>query len=773
MDNRNFLDAIISHMPVMITVKDAQHLKIFKANQASADFLGVAPEQLVGLDLRTVFPEEIARKLMDADKRVLATGQTFSEIEIIPDDGEHCNLRYVQTTKLPIMDAEGQPLYLLSVSEDITEAKRKEAELKYALNLAEEATAAKSQFLANMSHEIRTPMNAIIGMAYLTLKTGLNPVQQDYISKIHNAGTSLLGIINEILDFSKVESGKLELENTEFTLLEVISGALDLSSQTAEEKGLQLLCKIPPDVPARLRGDPLRLGQIITNLLSNAIKFTAEGEISIAAELNSRIDSRVKLQISVRDTGIGMSKETESKVFQAFTQADSSTTRRFGGTGLGLAISRRLVEIMGGSLWVDSVEGQGSTFSFTAWFDLAQDADTPVLQLSEAASPVREKDYRLAGTRVLVAEDNEINRQIAAELLRSQGMQPDLAVNGAEAVRMIEAMPADRPYGIVLMDLQMPEMDGFEAAARIRKLYPELPVIAMTARTMQEERERSFAAGMNGHVAKPVDPDILFTTISRWVTDGTAGRDAESDVYAAGRDESTESAEANANATTDASADAGTDASVSTDALSILRLGGIDTKGGLNRVGQNRTLYICLLLKYADSQRETVENLRKALLQEEDAAAERLAHNLRGVSGNLGVTGVEKLAGTLGAMITRAAEPEVLEELMHRLESAVQDISEKIGGQLGSNLSSEVQAEETGQLLNPPVQLLERLLELLADDDSEAVHYYADIRGKVAHLFQPADVKRLGRSLDRFEYEEAVEITRQAILESHYEQRLM
>ncbi|WP_052380365.1 PAS domain S-box protein [Paenibacillus camerounensis] len=776
-DNRNFLDAIISHMPLMITVKDAQTLKIFKANQASADFLGIAPEQLVGLDLGTVFPEAIARKLMDADKRVIATGQTFSEIEIIPDDGEHCNLRYVLTTKLPIMDAEGQPLYLLSVSEDITDAKRQEAELKSALNLAEEATAAKSQFLANMSHEIRTPMNAIIGMAYLALKTGLNPVQQDYISKIHNAGTSLLSIINEILDFSKVESGKLELENTDFTLMEVFTGALDLSSQTAGEKGLQLLCTIQPEVPAKLSGDPLRLGQIITNLLSNAVKFTSEGEISIAAELNSRIDSRVKLQISVRDTGIGMSKETESKVFQAFTQADSSTTRRFGGTGLGLAISLKLVENMGGSLWVDSVEGQGSTFSFTAWFDLAQNTASPVL-LPEAASQVQEKDYRLAGTRVLVAEDNEINRQIAAELLRSQGMLPDLAVNGAEAVRLIEAMPADRPYGIVLMDLQMPEMDGFEAAARIRELSPGLPVIAMTARTMQEERERSFASGMNGHIAKPVDPDILFTKISRWVTDGTARQAGASAEVSAGASAGA-SADASAGATTEvspevsASAGAGIDASADAGALSILRLGGIDTAGGLTRVGHNRTLYSSLLLKYADSQHEMVQALREALRKEEAAAAERLAHNLKGVSGNLGVTEIEKLAGSLGAMFISEAEPEELEELLRRLETAVQDSSGIILKQLGSSRHPAVPAEETGQLTVPAVQLLERLLELLLDDDSEAVDYYADIRDTVAHLIQQADMKRLEHSLSRFEYEEAVELTRQVLLKSQYEQRLM
>lgn len=357
---------------------------------------------------------------------------------------------------------------------------------------------------------------------------------------------------------------------------------------------------------------------------------------------------------------------------------------------------------------------------------------------------------------MLVAEDNEINRQIAAELLRSQGMLPDLAVNGAEAVRLIEAMPADRPYGIVLMDLQMPEMDGFEAAARIRELSPGLPVIAMTARTMQEERERSFASGMNGHIAKPVDPDILFTKISRWVTDGA--------VRQAGA-----SGEVSLEASTEASANARID----TGALSILRLGGIDTAGGLNRVGHNRTLYSSLLLKYADSQHEMVQSLREALRKEEAAAAERLAHNLRGVSGNLGVTEVERLAGSLVEMFSRDAGPEVLEELLRRLEAAVQESSGTIIKQLGSNRRSAVPEEERGQLTVPRVQLLERLLELLLDDDSEAVDYYADIRGTVARLIDPADLQRLERSLGRFEYEEAVEITRQAILESHYEQRLM
>ncbi|KAI7246975.1 hypothetical protein KC345_g12011, partial [Hortaea werneckii] len=268
----------------MITVKDAKDLKIFKANQAGASFLGITPEEMTGKDNYDLYPEELARKLNNSDRKVLDTGKLFSEIEIIPDDAEHCNLKYVLASKVPILDAEGNPLYLLSVSEDITEVKRKEEELRTALNLAEEATIAKSQFLANMSHEIRTPMNAIIGMAYLALKTDLNVKQSDYISKIHNAGTSLLGIINEILDFSKVESGKLELENIHFELPDVIGNVMDLSGQTALDKGLQLSVQIPPDVPHQLSGDPLRLGQILTNLLSNAVKFTESGEVAIVVE---------------------------------------------------------------------------------------------------------------------------------------------------------------------------------------------------------------------------------------------------------------------------------------------------------------------------------------------------------------------------------------------------------------------------------------------------------------------------------------------------------
>ncbi|WP_342423562.1 PAS domain S-box protein [Paenibacillus sp. FSL E2-0178] len=750
LNSRNFLDAIINHIPVMINVKDAQSLKIFKANQAGASFLGMTPEEMEGKDNYDLYPEELAGKLNGSDRKVLETGRLFSEIEIVTDDAELCNLKYVLASKVPILDAEGKPLYLLSVSEDITEVKRKEEELKSALNLAEEATAAKSQFLANMSHEIRTPMNAIIGMAYLALKTELDPRQSDYISKIHNAGTSLLGIINEILDFSKVESGKLELENIDFELPDVIGNVVDISGQTALDKGLQMSVQLPPDVPRQLSGDPLRLGQILTNLLSNAVKFTEKGEVVILVERISMIDSMTKLKFSVRDTGIGMSKESEGKLFQAFTQADSSTTRRFGGTGLGLAISRKLVEIMGGSLWVESEEGQGSTFAFTAWFGIPAVQDSGARAMRDEATGVKDKDYGLSGVRVLLVEDNEINQQIAEELLLSQGMIIDIAGNGAEAVQKIEEMSADQPYQLVLMDLQMPVMDGFEASRRIRAAEAELPIIAMTARTMQEERERSFAAGMNGHVAKPVDPDILFAKISRWTSD--VSREEQPDY-----DEREHGCPQEAQGT------------------SGFRIEGIDTENGLRRVGNNEALYIQLLLKYSESQLDTARKLRSFIKQGDEEAVYMLAHSLKGVAGNLGVKEVQKLADSLGRLPNYHEQPEKLEALVLRLEAAVLESCTAIRGQWGSDepsaaLMAELDPESVAQPLAP---MAGKLLGMLMDSDSEAVDYFISVRSQLAGYMQPEQLVQLADCLNRFEYEAAIEMIETVIQESNYEQRLI
>ena len=309
-----------------------------------------------------------------------------------------------------VKDANGKPTDMYGVTQDITEFKRLETELRLAMQKAEDATKAKSAFLANMSHEIRTPMNAIIGLSHLALKTPLNPKQRDYVSKVHNAGTSLLSIINDILDFSKIEADKLDIETTDFQLDEVISTVTTLTAQKAHDKGLEFLIHVAPAIPEQLLGDPLRLGQILTNFVNNAIKFTERGEIGLNIDLLERTGEKVQLKFSVRDTGIGMTREQAAKLFQPFSQADMSTTRKHGGTGLGLSISRKLAELMGGRIWLESEPGVGSTFNFTIW-----------LGVGSATGSGRIIPEKLARLRVLVVDDNAAAREILQEPLSDAG----------------------------------------------------------------------------------------------------------------------------------------------------------------------------------------------------------------------------------------------------------------------------------------------------------------------------------------------------------------
>ncbi|MCX7276174.1 MAG: ATP-binding protein, partial [Burkholderiales bacterium] len=491
-EHGDFLQAMIDCIPIPILYRDAQ-ARYRGSNKAYHEAFGYTAESLRGTTVMAIdtVPLAVREALMAEQTQLLATGGRFSRIGVFTyTDGKPHTTLYSNTT---FRNADGRMAGLVGVLVDITELTQAQELLRLAKEVAEEATQAKSMFLANMSHEIRTPMNAVIGLSHLALKTHLDPRQRDYITKIHRAGQNLLGIINDILDFSKIEAGKLEVEHTPFRLDEVLNHASAMVADRAAAKELALVFDVASEVPSTLLGDPLRLGQVLTNLLGNAVKFTDVGYVSVAVRVVDTRPGDVQLHIAVTDTGIGMDEAQAARLFQAFTQADGSVTRKYGGTGLGLAISRGLVEGMGGQIDVQSTPGKGSCFSFDLWLGLAD--STSLVPPPEYDGP------RLDGLRLLLAEDNDINQQIATELLHSAGAMVDLADNGRQALDMLHAA-APTHYHAVLLDLQMPVMGGLEAAQHIHAdaRYQGLPVIAMTAHALQEERERCLAAGMVDHI---------------------------------------------------------------------------------------------------------------------------------------------------------------------------------------------------------------------------------------------------------------------------------
>ena len=380
-------------------------------------------------------------------------------------------------------------------------------QLKEAIQAADAANQAKSDFLANMSHEIRTPMNAVIGMAHLALKTELTLKQQDYLTKIQSSANSLLGIINDILDFSKIEAGKLDMEAVEFDLSATLDNVANVISVKAQEKeNLEVLFHLDSRVPNFLVGDPLRLNQILVNVGNNAVKFTEQGEIVLATTILESSDDKVTLQFSMRDTGIGMTEQQQTRLFQAFSQADTSTTRKYGGTGLGLTISKRLVNMMGGEIWVDSEPGQGTTFSFTANFGLGKK------KVKKRLVPSAD----LRGMKVLVVDDSTTSRDILQDILESFSFEVTLAASGEEGLEAVERADKDKPFDLVIMDWKMPGMDGIEASERIKhhQALNKIPaIILVTAYGREEIMQQAEQIGLDGFLIKPIGPSVLFETI--------------------------------------------------------------------------------------------------------------------------------------------------------------------------------------------------------------------------------------------------------------------
>ncbi|SMP54594.1 PAS domain S-box protein [Anoxynatronum buryatiense] len=515
---------------------------------------------------------------------------------------------WIRTSAEPVIE-KGRVTRVIGTFMDITQRKSVEEELKKARDEAQKANEAKSRYLANMSHEIRNPMNAVIGMTHLALQTQLTPQQAAYLNRIDQSAKALLELINDVLDLSKIEAGKMELESAPVDMEALVEQVKAVVETLAREKSLAIQFHMAPDVPRTVKGDAVRLSQVLINLMSNGVKFTETGSVSLSVRTGGSLKSgEEKLVFIVEDTGIGMTPLQMKHLFDPFRQGETSTTRRFGGTGLGLSICRHLADLMGGELLVKSEPGQGSTFQFSVTLPL----DTASETSNEAVGMTtpEEMPESLEELRVLVVEDQEVNQMVARGILENWGIAVSVASNGYEALEMIKT----DSYDLVLMDIRMPGMSGLTAVRRIRQhdQWRDLPVIAMTAEAMSGNREESLAAGMNDHVPKPIDPEQLYHTLLRW------GLKKQGDITGATAEETTPVA----------------DAMQVTDLLPE-SLPGIDVAEGLERFLGDREVFIQILEHVYEHRCQELNALRQAITEENFTNVRFLTHRIKGMAGNI------------------------------------------------------------------------------------------------------------------------------------------
>ncbi len=857
-DAKESTDRIVDSVLIPTTVTKFTDGSVVRFNKAMVDFHQAGHKALAKMKFSDwfVYPDDQA-KLMDTLK---LTG-ILTDYEIFLKRVGTGDIRDCLISFAPI-NYDGDECLVGSIV-DVTDQKKAQKELAEAKDIAEAATLSKSQFLATMSHEIRTPMNAIIGLSNLALKTELNNKQFDYLVKIERSAISLLGIINDILDFSKIEAGKLNIEKTEFDLELVLDTVSSLVCQKAQDKGLEFSIHVGKDVPLNLIGDPLRVGQIITNFCSNSVKFTESGEILIDVAVEERKENEIKIRFSVEDTGIGLTPEQQSKMFKSFSQADSSTTRKYGGTGLGLAISKRLAELMGGNTWVESEYGKGSTFCFNAIFEaqeeqkrydnismpelnglkvlvcddnknvrdivseLLGDFSFDVTAVESGAHALEligrehEHPYQLAiidwkmpgmdgyetakaingkqpnpplilmvsafareeaaeqaqaagissflvkpvshstlfdavmealgkevrsqrvhaekgakhkeglakirGARILLTEDNEINQQVATELFEGAGLVVEVAHNGKEAFEKVRDSGMPSKYDIVLMDIQMPVMDGYTATKLIREIkeYGTLPIVAMTADAMMGVKEKCLEVGMQGYVTKPIDPDEVFGALVQWIKPGN--REVVEVKPAAAPDKDVE----------------------------IPDLKTFDTAAGLQRLNGNKRLYNDILQKFYENNLHTVEQIKSAVQNADKELSVRLAHTVKGVAGNLGAIALHQAALLLESELKKDT-PEKYDEYLSDFDEKLHRSLEEIEQWMNTLAPEEMDdsAELDPALFTPVLKELQNLLE---NFDADAYHKIDELYklpgvGKIKD-----DIKEITKSIKSYEYDEALE----------------